>query len=72
MVNPFSTILGICYGKNISPLGLPPIYKLHDFIAKDNDMTVFFNVRNMLKMATESRDCWVAKISQSCKLVVTL
>lgn len=50
MVNPFSTILGICYGKNISPLGLPPIYKLHDFIAKDNDMAVFFNVRNMLKM----------------------
>lgn len=41
MVNPFSTILGICYGKNISPLGLPPIYKLHEFIAKDNDMAVF-------------------------------
>lgn len=41
MVNSFSTILGICYGKNISPLGLPPIYKLHDFIAKDNDMAVF-------------------------------
>lgn len=50
MVNPFSTILGICYGKNIPPLGLPPIYKLHDFIAKDNEKAVFFNVRNMLKM----------------------
>lgn len=71
MVNPLSTILGICYGKNISPLGLPPIYKLHEFIAKDNDKAVFL-CKKHAKNATESRDCWVAKISQSCKLVVTL
>lgn len=72
MVNPFSTILGICYGKNISSLGLPPIHKLQDFIPKDNDKAVFFLCKKHAKNATESRDCWVAKISQSCKLVVTL
>lgn len=50
MVNLFSIIFGICYGKNIFLLGLFLIYKFYDFIVKDNDMVVFFNVRNMLKM----------------------
>lgn len=41
MVNLFSIIFGICYGKNIFLLGLLLIYKFYDFIVKDNDKVVF-------------------------------